>query len=146
MFQQSRTKPIGKRRHVDTAANPTRPSAQTLGYSLLSPTPAEGKEESLSNSYPLLSAPVVQTPREVPATKRSTAWPRGSKMQCNSVPTVDQEPSWHPNKHHCYIHPPAAAVLLQGRWKRPGFGFKSVVEIRGSEQQAEVGRGSKIET
>lgn len=81
MFQQSRTKPIGMRRHVDTAANPTRPSAQTLEYSLLSPTPAKGKGASLSDRYPLLSAPVVWTPREVPATKRHTTWPRGNKIQ-----------------------------------------------------------------
>ena len=31
VFQQSRTKPMGKRKYGDPAASPTRPSAQTLG-------------------------------------------------------------------------------------------------------------------
>lgn len=142
VFQQSRTKPMGKRKYGDPAASPTRPSAQTLGYSLPSLTPAKGKGASLSNRYPLLSAPQwSRPPREYQLLRDTPLGPEGiSKTQCNSVSTVDQEPSCS-NKHHYFI-----PQQQQSCFKGDGRGWSLSPLLKSEAVNNRLGWGGKIET
>lgn len=112
------------------------PSAQTLGYSLPSPTLAEGKKAKPEQQVPsLVSTTVVGTPRGIPDTKRHTTWPRGNKTQYNIVfPLWTRSQAGVPTST---ITASSNSSPVTREVKR--LGFKSLAEIRGSEQQARVG-------